>query len=104
VRLAGSGGTLHIVPFYGPLPADPEDNRYWGERSLAACGRQVRIRVAPTNMPNSAAVVAERLSYMTVETWRKADLSQTCRQCLNRLDPDLRGLLGLNESLTQIVR
>jgi hypothetical protein len=45
--LAGGGGTLHIVPFYGPLPADAEDNRYWGEHSLAACGRRVWVRLAP---------------------------------------------------------
>jgi len=92
--MAGGGGTLHIVPFCGPLPADPEDNRYWGEHSLAACGRTVRIRVVPTNLPSGAAEVAERLNYMPVETWRKDDLARTCRQCLDRLDPDLRALLG----------
>jgi hypothetical protein len=71
---AGDGGTVHIVPIYGPLPADPEDTGYWGEQSLAACGRKVRIRVAPTNLPSSAAEVAEKLNYMPVETWRKDDL------------------------------
>ena len=101
---AGDGGTLHILPFYGPLPADPKDNRYWGERSLAACGRNVRIRVACANMPSSAAEVAERLNYMPVETWRKDDVAQTCRQCLDRLDPDLRALLGLDESVVQVVK
>jgi len=60
---AGDGGAMHIVPFYGPLPADPRDNRYWGEHSLAACGGKVRIRVAPTNLPSSAAEIAERLNY-----------------------------------------
>jgi hypothetical protein len=59
---AGDGGTLHIVPFYGPLPADPEDNRYWGEQAIAACGRKVRIRVAATNLPSAAAEVAARLN------------------------------------------
>jgi hypothetical protein len=34
----------------------------------------VRIRVAPTNLPSSAAEVAEKLNYMPVETWRKDDL------------------------------
>jgi hypothetical protein len=60
--IAGGGGTVHIVPFYGPLLADPEDNRYWGEHSLAACGRNVRIRVAPTNLPSAASEVAARLN------------------------------------------
>ena len=101
---AGDGGTLHSLPFYGPLAADPKDNRYWGERSFAACGRNVRIRVALANMPSSAAEVAERLNYMPVETWRKDDVAQTCRQCLDRLDPDLRALLGLDESVVQVVK
>jgi hypothetical protein len=36
--ISGGGDTVHIVPFYGPLPADSEDNRYWGERdSYARC-------------------------------------------------------------------
>jgi len=102
LRGIAGGGTFHIVPIYGPLPADHEDNQYWGEHSLASCGRKVRIRIAPTNMPSSAAEVAERLNYMPVETWRKDDLAQTCRQCLDRLDPDLRALLGLDESVAQV--
>jgi len=102
LRGMAGGGTFHIVPFYGPLPADPEDNRYWGEHSLAACGRTVRIRVVPTNLPSGAAEVAERLNYMPVETWRKDDLARTCRQCLDRLDPDLRALLGVDESVLQV--
>src|SRR5207244_13230390 len=97
-------GPWHGAPFYGPLPADPEDNQYWGEHSLAACGRTVRIQVAPTNSPSASAEVAERLNYMPVETWRKDDLSQSCRQCLDRLDPDLRGLLDLNEPVIQVVK
>ena len=71
---------------------------------MAACGRKVRIRVAPSNLASSAAEVAERLNYMPVETGRKDDLAQTCRQCLDRLDPDLRGLLGLNEPVMHFVR
>jgi hypothetical protein len=99
----GDGGIVHIVPFYGPLPADREDHRYWGEQALAACGRKVRIRVAPTNLPSSAAEVAEKLNYMAVETWRKDDLAETCRPCLDRLDPELRGLLGLDDPVVRVL-
>jgi hypothetical protein len=70
---------------------------------LAACGRKVRIRVAPTNLPSSAAEVAEKLNYMPVETWRKDDLAETCRQCLDQLDPELRGGLGLDEPVVRVV-
>lgn len=98
---AGDGGTVHVVPIYGPLPDDPEDAGYWGEQALAACGRKVRIRVAPINLPSSA---AEKLNYMPVETWRKDDLTQTCRQCLDRLDPELRVVLGLDEPAVRILR
>ena len=93
---AGMGDTWHIVPFYGPLPADPDDGRYWGERSPAVCGRQVRIRMGPANLPPAAAV-AQKRGYMPVETWRKEDVARACRQCLDHLDAELRALLGLDE-------
>jgi hypothetical protein len=55
-------------------------------------------------MPTSATLVAERLNYMPIETWRKDDVGQTCRQCLDRLEPDLRGILGLDEPELRVVR
>jgi hypothetical protein len=55
-------------------------------------------------LPSSAAEVAEKLNYMAVETWRKDDLAETCRQCLDRLDPELRGLLGLDEPVVRGLR
>ena len=64
----------------------------------------MRIRVAPTNSPSSAAEVAEKLNYMPVETWRKDDLAQTCRQRLDRLDPELRGVLGMDEPAVRFLR
>jgi hypothetical protein len=55
-------------------------------------------------LPSSAAEVAEKLNYMPVETWRKDDLAETCRQCLDRLDPELRVVLGLDEPVVWILR
>jgi hypothetical protein len=51
-------------------------------------------------LPGSA---AEKLNYMAVETWRKDDLAETCRQCLDRLDPELRGLLGLDDPVVRVL-
>jgi hypothetical protein len=85
------------------LPADPDDARYWGEGSVAACGCQVRIRLAPANLPPSASASAEKLRYMRVEKWRSDDLAHTCRRCLDGLDAELRAVLGVKEAPVRVV-